>query len=684
MNNPSIQNELICAQYGEPGPASQSPPSDQPLNRGAKKKFSREEHNETFGGYEDLKTGKIDDKKIRLLELLPAVEREEPIQCKLITTSIQEASTEGYLALSYLWGHGKMQEITLCGEPFWVRPNLLAALRRLRQKAQSCRLWVDALCINQHNKYEKPEQLQIMHLIYQNSSRVLAWIGEADVKQESDRGMDLIRDLVPQSSWIRKWRYVRDVALLFVNLATFRKMDRGVPGADAARFNENDWKAISAIRRRPYWGRVWMIQELAAPRDDPLVVCGSKEIVLSAFDTLESVVSVDSWKLNQRWVQAFDWFKEHHVEQLRMRRKFWENGSLDLCNLLLSSATFGATNRRDRVFALLNLTTEAHQKAITIDYERPLAKTYMELAGHLIGKEKDLRILSRVVEPLSPWPIFDEADNCDSEKIPKWVPKLYKTDLQGQLWAWRAGDNSYNASGDLKGNVKVRNNQVHVDGLSIDSVEEVLDCFASEDHIQNTDYLLTMANTVSKALRRCSAADLAASLHAEIPDSAPSIMCNYLVQAARARLSESTSSPFPAGPMNLELAREFVDLEGLLYYAKLARAVRRYSGIRIQRLEYSDDELWRYFEWSALRLLRNVLARRRFFSTHRGFIGVGPAGTRVGDRVCIFSRGKVCYVVRKGSNGDNSSVLMGDAYLHGFMTGEAAKWSERKKRFVLE
>jgi len=47
------------------------------------------------------------------------------------------------------------------------------------------RLWVDALCINQHDLQEKSDQVRMMGEIYRRSWNVMVWVGpEKDFSNE--------------------------------------------------------------------------------------------------------------------------------------------------------------------------------------------------------------------------------------------------------------------------------------------------------------------------------------------------------------------------------------------------------------------------------------------------------------------------------------------------------------------
>jgi hypothetical protein len=65
----------------------------------------------------------------------------------------------------------------------------------------------------------------------------------------------------------------------------------------------------------------------------------------------------------------------------------------------------------------------------------------------------------------------------------------------------------------------------------------------------------------------------------------------------------------------------------------------------------------------------DVNTLRRFFTTkERGFMGLAPDSARQGDLVCVFG-GQVPFVLRRNSL-DESTILAGEAYMHGVMDGE--------------
>src|SRR3569833_180010 len=66
------------------------------------------------------------------------------------------------------------------------------------------------------------------------------------------------------------------------------------------------------------------------------------------------------------------------------------------------------------------------------------------------------------------------------------------------------------------------------------------------------------------------------------------------------------------------------------------------------------------------------LPDRRLYSTSRGYLGLGPSTTAVGDEVWVLKGGRVPFVLRRvGDPADASELrLVGETYLPGFMDGE--------------
>jgi hypothetical protein len=70
---------------------------------------------------------------------------------------------------------------------------------------------------------------------------------------------------------------------------------------------------------------------------------------------------------------------------------------------------------------------------------------------------------------------------------------------------------------------------------------------------------------------------------------------------------------------------------------------------------------------------------KRLFISKRGYIGLAPASAKVGDVIGVLYGSRVPHILRrlhdegvKAKTGEFRCTLVGDAYVHGLMRGEAA------------
>ncbi|KAK3659021.1 hypothetical protein LTR56_001458 [Elasticomyces elasticus] len=114
-------------------------------------------------------------KQIRLLHLRPGA---GDLQADLAVVDL--ADQPGYEALSYTWGDRTLDKSIVVGGRYRLplTDNLWYALRGLRYRWRSRRLWVDALCIDQKNIGERSMQVAFMGEIYNAAQKVCIWLGE--------------------------------------------------------------------------------------------------------------------------------------------------------------------------------------------------------------------------------------------------------------------------------------------------------------------------------------------------------------------------------------------------------------------------------------------------------------------------------------------------------------------------
>ncbi|KAH7310200.1 heterokaryon incompatibility protein-domain-containing protein [Rhexocercosporidium sp. MPI-PUGE-AT-0058] len=78
----------------------------------------------------------------------------------------------------------------------------------------------------------------------------------------------------------------------------------------------------------------------------------------------------------------------------------------------------------------------------------------------------------------------------------------------------------------------------------------------------------------------------------------------------------------------------------------------------------------------------DVYDGRRLFKTAKGFLGVGADSLDVGDVIMLVSGADVPYILRPVAGKEKTYLLIGEAYIHGIMQGEAMKDLEDKFEMV--
>ncbi|KAJ9650343.1 hypothetical protein H2198_010351 [Neophaeococcomyces mojaviensis] len=230
------------------------------------------------------------------------------ILATLFTTELD--SVPLYDALSYTWGcplspylpskKGKeavaQQTIFLeyrgQSQRLYITPNLKDALIALQTinlaplSTQRCAyLWVDAICINQSDLDEKAVQVRLMKNIYRQASKVLAWLGPEDeatshvfevIDNLSKFGPEKYKAVTPEDVG-RPQIYVEKLGIQALNY--------------------RHWLSWVAFVHRPYFKRVWIVQENILAQD-LIVVCGERVLPWTAMLSTFNFLYYSGWRIN--------------------------------------------------------------------------------------------------------------------------------------------------------------------------------------------------------------------------------------------------------------------------------------------------------------------------------------------------------------------------------------------------
>ena len=134
---------------------------------------------------------------IRLLQLSESdacIDKEDVLQGTLKQISLD--SSEPFDAISYACGPPEYSEcILIDDEKVFVTKNCRDALRHLRNQFGVRTVWVDAVCINRSDVYEKSGQIRLMTDIYGKARRVYIWLGDQSQDSAADRALDWLQDI---------------------------------------------------------------------------------------------------------------------------------------------------------------------------------------------------------------------------------------------------------------------------------------------------------------------------------------------------------------------------------------------------------------------------------------------------------------------------------------------------------
>jgi hypothetical protein len=609
------------------------------------------------------------DDSFRLAQVQPG-NRDDPISVRLVSARL--SAPPEYEALSYTWGDRRTTEvISVSGDEdlsqrktdMQVTTNCHSALKRLRRTDAPRMLWVDFICINQPLIAERNHQLSLMAQIYARASRVVVYLGEGT--EESDEAMDTIREIDEPSELVDEDR------IKFTQHELWFQDGRGPNN-------------VAALLDRPWFSRIWVLQEIAAARD-ALVCCGDREV------SWESFRAFRHYNVATNWIQRLPYAVQHSV--LRVR-----GGDVvlpkRLHQRLSTTRRCGATDPRDKLFAVLPLLDREQQlrseqssssseptrvfeglpKSIST-YDQTPALVFTNLAIYLF-EHLGVDVLRDVIGPSS------------MEGLPTWAPD------------WSIAPASTYAEGlyalteDFSTGFKDKPRRKW--GGDLDQPPKAV---WSYKHLQYHELRIDAVNcgVITAVGSVCDVEREQLPLEewrALVPDQ------KYLekteVEYHRAGETTKLLSPF-----SILLVREDV-----IYPDAIRRAVRMlvsYQKDRDQYCEHNKD-LYRRRQITELRL-KDVLKAlppsyrrqaerifetcegRRFIVTDSGRIGLAPAETKEGDIVFALAGATVPFVLRgtslKNESGAQLFRLVGECTVLDIMRGEAFQDASKVERVTI-
>ena len=562
---------------------------------------------------------------IRLVELLPGGTL-DTVRCHVREVDLDDLPRSqssppqsiAYEALSYTWDSQIFYQFVWCdGKVLPITQNLHDALKRIRQPGSSIWLWVDAICINQSDTAERNCQIGLMRQIFNRANQVIAWLGEEDADTKS--AFDLVEKISAVTTSVTP-EAVRD------NFWTPQLMeDMGLP-----RMPDAQWFTLSKLFGRPYFKRIWVVQELVVSRN-AVARYGSLTIRWEHIDHVGRLLLATGWRkafnIRSRTSPRAPVFQKTISNIKRSFSEFQGRRGMTLGLLLCVTRRFLSTDPRDKVVALIGLANNVNARnaqPILPNYSKSTADVYRDVTGFSIVQERSLTLLS-VVEDISDRQI---------SHLPSWVPD-YSVWQSEVIFGYPISRIQYRAAGASEVSVRwsAGSSVLAVDGIQYDEVENVSSNIF--DDTQKHKEIILEWLQMAEPLMRNGTIGIDAFWRTLLGDCdrdicpAPEEWANYfasylsLVQKQEVSTSRATTWAEDTEPGNASVFQASLE----------------------------------YVAW-----------RRRFFTTRKGLIGLGRPSMKPGDSVCILSGGHVPFLLRKDGTHHR---FVGESYVHGLMKGEA-------------
>jgi len=640
---------------------------------------------------------RLDSTSFRLLKLHPKSSRIDVHQNPQKDGYLQGTLVEhklgddlSYDCLSYVWGSPEATTIIfLDGGALPLTANLELALKSVQQDDLDRLIWVDAICINQQDQEERRLQVQIMRTIFSGAKRVVAFLGpDADGSETMPAILKRIKEGCERFEIIVPFDIIEQSNNRIHNLE-----EVGLPRKD-----DDLWRKVTAFLSRPWFVRVWIIQEAVVARDLQFT-CGSWS--LDGPEVLETLVMAfehglpiheDFRSVLANNAPAADAAQQiylmlelgmHGMPLSRMSSRTQKWGILDI---LTRSKSAKATEVRDYLFAVLGLSAEQSQPELQPDYTASVEENYSRYARYFVQNGQGAQILysghgTRSLLNLPSW-------------VPDWsLPRLPFTQLAPEKFRRGAGQTAYVNAGGHSGEMSLDSSRdrLIVKGYLIDVVERVGKLFTLRDsnfepqhldRIELDTHIEVISNSIAEmaqflGLHNVSSVELQEKLEAVWRTAIWNRRVNQQVEAPSEywtlfNVFRMASTYYMAS----EQERNGVALDNLISEIYPDQEVQAITDeFRASALETILSGGTQYVHAATASCLQTLSCL-----TKKGHLGKVPIRAQTGDVICVIAGAAVPFLLRPK---DDGYMLVGQCYLHGFMKGEVLEMGEYRAEEIL-
>ena len=592
--------------------------------------------------------------EIRLLCVLPG-RVSDPIICTTSVVSLAEAEGR-YNALSYCWGsQDRTRPITCDGNSFNVTLNLESALKRLRAPDIPQSLWIDQLCIYQDDLREKEQQVGLMADIYRQACKVLIWLG--DDGDESRKAHKIIERLLksdPFTSFgqINSENDPQQKTRGSIGLEQLKSL--GLPGPKDA-----GWQELRDLLSRPWFSRIWTVQEVAVAVDADFL--WGKDFTLH-WEDMVSIIRM-FWEHLPKTLLGSDvvlrGLPADSVYRIVATMRTLDNLMRhDLFNLALMYKAYGASNPRDKLYALSNISSSSQ----VADYRRSAESVFHEMAYKVINQVY-AEIMTHPDElsqrQWHPYPGISQGPHLrmialicaagvanQQLALPSWVPDWTVDLFPAPIWTRktyyksRASTQASDWPGAPPANLTLEQPTILNSKLAeIQWVTDGQNVMGSANLPATLQIKGLICDTVSR--RVFTKVDMGKPLELEEQQKA---LMEWLLEADEmADLGPETAY---SGGADTELFRRTLLFDEDSSSPPVNERLESWKSLRFLKNSRFTSTMTRKLQpWDYLRAIPNIPSRT-FFVTQGGRMGLAPHATHMYDKICVLPEFEVPLVLR--------------------------------------
>lgn len=468
-------------------------------------------------------------------------------------------------------------------------------------------------------------------------------INQEDVAERSSQ-VARVRDIYERSSRIIVWLGPGDETsdLAFEAIEDISEIASDIPKdawgpLHAQEISDEGIFALRGLKKRRYWSRAWTLSEITMPRDgntQTSVWCGDRKLDWEMMRQANAFMQATITDANMPLLLQAVNISAGIISSLTTARDIGRGKeSLTLLSLLeILRENYFVRDPRDKVYAALAM---AHDRSLVkempLDYTLSTEAVYQQAAIHILEKEANLNLLA----------YCSPGRNVET---PSWIPDWTQTSLTTNLSACRQ---VYDATAKRtpKFQIMRETGSLIVEGLIVDTVTEV---------------------SVVRELHDDESRQLA---YTRDPDVAE-YWADFLFPSADEDVYVNGDTVSNAANWTLS-SGVFFDHQQ-----------RGYQGPswELPFLEYLKTGDVPIQTFTNDFFVNTLTTNRRLFWTKGGYLGLANPYCEPGDCVCIVFGCNNPLVLRRAGN---VWEVIGEAYVHGIMNGEAVTGDKPVESFEL-